>query len=87
MVSMGEQGALLLTGGNVYTAVPPQIGAVSTIGAGDSTIAGFIAGTALGETPARCLKRAVAYGTAACLTEGTLPPRLDDIVKIWEEIQ
>ena len=87
MVSMGEQGALLLTGGNVYTAVPPQIAAVSTIGAGDSTIAGFIAGTALGETPSRCLKRAVAYGTAACLTEGTLPPRLDDIVKIWEEMQ
>ena len=87
MVSMGEQGALLLTGGQAYTAVPPRIEAVSTIGAGDSTIAGFIAGTALGETPERCLKRAVAYGTAACLTEGTLPPRLDDIVKIWEEVQ
>ena len=35
----------------------------------DSTIAGFLAGTALQETPGQCLVRAVAYGTAACLTE------------------
>lgn len=87
MVSLGEQGAVLLTGGKAYTATPPRIEVLSTIGAGDSTIAGFIAGTALGETPEQCLKRAVAYGTAACLTEGTLPPRAEDITKILEAIK
>ncbi len=86
MISMGEQGAVLLTGGQVYTAVPPKIQAVSTIGAGDSTIAGFIAAYAAGQMPEGCLKSAVAYGTAACLTEGTLPPTRNDMQRILEEI-
>ena len=84
MVSMGEQGAVLLRDGAMYQAVPPKIHAISTIGAGDSTIAGFLAGTALGEDPEKCLVRAVAYGTAACLTGGTLPPTAAGITKILE---
>ncbi len=86
MVSMGEQGAVLLTENKIYTAVPPRVQAVSTIGAGDSTIAGFIAAASTGEAPAQCLKTAVAYGTAACLTEGTLPPRKEDMQRILEEL-
>ena len=86
MVSMGEQGAVLLTENKIYTAVPPRVQAVSTIGAGDSTVAGFIAAASTGEAPAQCLKTAVAYGTAACLTEGTLPPRKEDIQRILEEL-
>lgn len=87
MVSLGEQGALLLTGGKCYIAKPPVVEAVSTIGAGDSSIAGFIAGTSLRESPALCLKRAVAYGTAACLTEGTLPPEKADVEAIYEKTE
>lgn len=86
MVSMGEQGAVLLTENKIYTAVPPRVQAVSTIGAGDSTIAGFIAAASTGEAPAQCLKTAVAYGTAACLTAGTLPPVPEDITRILEAI-
>ena len=87
MVSLGEQGAILLTAGKAYIANCPQIQAVSTIGAGDSTIAGFIAATYRGETDAKCLQTAVAYGTAACLTPGTLPPRPEDLEKIFAQVQ
>lgn len=87
MVSLGEQGALLLNGGNTYIAKPPAVEAVSTIGAGDSSIAGFIAAASMGESPVRCLKRAVAYGTAACLTEGTLPPEKADVDWIYEKTE
>ena len=87
MVSMGDQGAILLTGGKAYCAVPPKVQPVSTVGAGDSMIAGFLAAASQGKTPMGCLKRAVAYGTAACLTEGTLPPEPAAIEEIYRETE
>jgi 1-phosphofructokinase family hexose kinase len=86
MVSLGEQGALLLADGKTWLASPPAVEALSTVGAGDSTIAGFLAAASRGETPAACLQTAVAYGTAACLTPGTLPPRKEDIETILKQI-
>lgn len=87
MVSLGEQGALLLNGGNCYIATPPVVNAISTIGAGDSSLAGFIAAAQKGEDAAGCLKNAVTYGTAACLTEGSLPPTATDIAAIHTQVQ
>ena len=86
MVTLGEQGAVLLTKDKVYMATTPIIDAISTIGAGDSTIAGFLAGTYAGENVDGCLKTAVSFGTAACLTDGTLPPQKEDIEKIHSQI-
>ena len=87
MISLGEQGAVLLNGDKCYMAVPPIIHAVSTIGAGDSSLAGFIAAAKKGEDAAECLKNAVTYGTAACLTEGSLPPIAEDIAAIFAQVQ
>ena len=86
MVSLGEQGALLLNGGNCYIAEPPVIHAISTIGAGDSSLAGFIAAAKNGCDAAGCLKNAVTYGTAACLTEGSLPPTAADIAAVYGQV-
>ena len=74
MVSMGEQGALLVRGEKAFAARAPQLQAVSTIGAGDSSVAGFIAATVQGQPPEICLAWAIAFGSAACLTAGTCPP-------------
>ena len=87
MVSLGEQGALLLHSGSGYIATPPAIHAISTIGAGDSSLAGFIAAAQKGKNPAECLQNAVTYGTAACLTEGSLPPTAADIAAISPQVQ
>ena len=87
MVSLGEQGAMLLHESGCYIATPPAIDAKSTIGAGDSTLAGFVAAADRGEDPAGCLRNAVTYGTAACLTPGTLPPTAEDIAKIYPQVQ
>ena len=87
MISLGGQGALLLRDGKQYTAKPPVIQAVSTIGAGDSSIAGFLAATHQGGDAAECLKMAVTFGTAACLTAGTLPPRREDTEDIYHKVQ
>ena len=87
MISLGEQGAMLLSGRKCYTAKPPLIHAVSTIGAGDSTIAGFLAAAGRGADAGECLKTAVAFGTAACLTEGTQPPLKDDVARIYAQVE
>ena len=86
MISLGGDGALLVCRAGIFTAKAPQIRPVSTIGAGDSSIAGFLSATAEGKCAADRLKTAVAYGTAACLTEGTLPPAKDSIRHILEQV-
>lgn len=86
MVSLGEQGAMLLHNGSCYVATPPTVNAISTIGAGDSSLAGFIAAAQSGCDAAGCLQTAVAYGTAACMTEGSLPPLAKDIAAIRTQV-
>ena len=86
MISLGSQGALLVCADGAFVATPPSIDALSTIGAGDSTIGGFLAAAVQGETAERMLASAVSYGTAACLTEGTLPPKGEDIPTVREAV-
>lgn len=86
MISLGKQGALLASNEGVYIATPPAITAISTIGAGDSTIAGFIAAESQNKTDSDKLITAVAYGTAACMTSGTKPPRPKDISHLINKI-
>lgn len=85
MVSMGGLGAVLACDEGVFRAEVPQVQVRSTIGAGDSSIAGFLAAAGEGADAAGCLRRAVAFGTAACMTEGTLPPRKLDIETLYRK--
>ena len=81
MITLGERGACLACEAGYFTVTAPKIEAVSTVGAGDSAIAGFLAATLEGASSLDCLKRSVAYGSAACLLRGTQPPRREDIEK------
>jgi 1-phosphofructokinase family hexose kinase len=82
MISLGGDGAMLVCDDGNFVATPPKIDALSTIGAGDSSIAGFLAAVKRKKKPIECLCTAVAYGSAACLTEGTKPPRKEDIERL-----
>lgn len=86
MISLGEKGAMLVCRDGRFEATPPSIEAVSTIGAGDSSIAGFLAATVSGLSPCDRLRTAVAYGTSACLTSGTRPPKREDVEKILKNV-
>lgn len=79
LISLGRHGAVYC--GELGSAVisVPNITPVSTVGAGDSTLAGFVSAYSESKDCIFCLKRACAFGTAACLTEGTMPPRKEDI--------
>lgn len=82
IVSMGGDGAVLVSKDVVCAVSVPKIEVVSTIGAGDSSVAGFCAAYSQGKSKEECLATAVSYGTAACLTAGTNPPSKVNVEKI-----
>ena len=86
MISLGEQGALLVCDKGRFVATPPTIPVASTVGAGDSSIAGFLAATSEGGSPDRALCRAVAFGSAACLLAGTRPPNPADVARMEKSV-
>ncbi len=59
-----------------------RVAVASTVGSGDATIAGFVAGLLRGQGPAGCLTSAVAVG--ACNVEG---PDATSGVRAWDETQ
>lgn len=77
MISLGSRGAVLSCSEGTFTSPAPPITPLSTIGAGDSSIAGFLAAANLPATDR--LRHAISYGTASCLTSGTKPPRCSDV--------
>lgn len=86
IISLGDKGAVLSCDEGVFFASAPQIEVLSTIGAGDSMIAGFIGAFSDGKSYKESFKSAVAYGSAACLTEGTNPPDKKDIKYLFDDI-
>ena len=87
MISLGSGGAVLACGGQVFFAKAPKLDVLSTIGAGDSSIAGFLVAYKEGKSAEECLKTAVAFGSAACMTEGTKPPKKEIIEQLLGEIK
>lgn len=84
VVSLGARGAMLAHAGGIHYAVPPTIVAKSTIGAGDSTVAGMIWALAQGYAPQALLRYGVACGTAATMNTGTELCRPDDVQQLFE---
>ena len=82
IISLGGDGAVLACEEGLFHAEAPRLTPVSTIGAGDSMIAGFIAARAEGLDAPNSLKKAVAFGSAACLQEGTRAPDPKDVASI-----
>jgi 1-phosphofructokinase len=76
LVSLGAHGALLVTASGCWWAGGDPIVPVSTVGAGDSTLSGYL--SVDGPEPER-LKTAVAWGRAAVQLPGTEMPRPEHI--------
>lgn len=76
LVTLGGHGALLVTEQNVLWARGPRVRTRSTVGAGDSALAGFLSREG---TPQERLRQAVAWGTAAVALPGTTVPHPDDV--------
>jgi 6-phosphofructokinase 2 len=87
LVSMGGKGILLVSHGREYLAVPPEVKVESTIGAGDSSVAGFISGLVRGKDLKECLIYAVAAGTATTLHQGTALCQKEDFLMLVPQVK
>ncbi|MBG6225133.1 1-phosphofructokinase [Arthrobacter sp. CAN_A2] len=77
LATLGSRGALLVTDKGAWHAVHPPVTARSTVGAGDSALAGYLLAHTAGELPEDCLRQAVAHGSAAAALPGSTVPSLD----------
>lgn len=77
LLTLGAAGALLVTREGSWSARPPRITPRSTVGAGDSSLAGYLVAVHAGRSPERALGLAVAYGAAAASLAGSTVPRPD----------
>ncbi|PJI94858.1 1-phosphofructokinase family hexose kinase [Luteimicrobium subarcticum] len=90
LVSLGAHGALLVTADAVHWAGGPALVPLSTVGAGDTTLAGYLSGgRPAGRRGADDVATAVAWGRAAVRLPGSAVPAphqisLDD-VRVVEE--
>lgn len=78
LVTLGGAGAVLVTAEGAWFSTAPDVEVKSTVGAGDSSVAGFILAAVAGEEPGACLASAMAYGSGAAGLPGTTLPRPED---------
>ena len=74
LATLGSKGAVLVTADGAWLATHPPVAAVSTVGAGDSSLAGYLLAHGRGAAPADCLRQAVAHGAAAASLPGSTVP-------------
>jgi 1-phosphofructokinase len=79
LATLGAHGAVLVTPEGAWHATPPPTTVVSTVGAGDSSLFGYLLGDLRGAGPADRLRLAVAYGSAAAGLPGTTIPGPDHV--------
>jgi len=87
VISRGKEGLIAAKGEDIVKAVPPQVEVRSTVGAGDSTIAGLVLKLNEGLGLEEACRWAVAAGTAATLTPGTELCRHEDVERLISKVK
>lgn len=85
VVSMGGDGALLVTKDMALIAKAPQGTVVNTVGSGDSLVSGFIASYAEHQNPALAFRYGVASGSATAFRSDLC--RQEDVESLLGEVQ
>lgn len=86
VVSMGPAGAMLVTK-DIHEKIPaPTVKKLSTVGAGDSMVAGMAWMLEQGKSLSEMVRFGVACGTAATMNAGTQLFKKEDVLKLYEWI-
>lgn len=85
-VSLADKGAILTGPDNSYYCNSPDIKLHSTVGAGDSMVAGLAYTFAQNKTPEQALKFAVACGAGTAMQPGTQLFHINDLANLSEQI-
>ena len=86
VVSMGARGAFLASSEGVFYKSAPSVKVKSTVGAGDSMVAGMVYAIQQGLSSEEILKWGVVCGVATTMTEGTNLASQENINKVLELI-
>jgi len=70
-VSLGEKGAVLVSEDNSYYAKALDVAVNTTVGAGDSMVAGLVTGFSLAKQPNQALRYGIACGAGTVMHPGT----------------
>jgi 6-phosphofructokinase 2 len=84
VISMGPAGALLVTKSETKTFAAPVVKKVSTVGAGDSMVAGISWMLESGHSLEEAVKFGVACGTAATINSGTQLFKKADVLRFYD---
>ena len=84
ILSLGPRGAMMVTRERTEYVVPPTVKPTSTVGAGDSMVAGIVLSLTRGEDLSTALKWGVSAGTAATMTSGSELCRREDVERIFK---
>lgn len=79
-VTLGGDGAVLVTADGAWFGTPPPTRVRSTVGAGDSSLAGFLLADVAGADAAECVRSGIRYGSAAAALPGTQAPTPADFL-------
>lgn len=85
-LSLGADGALLVTAKEAWRAPALGVHVASTVGAGDSFVGGLVGALVRGEPPQHAFRHAMAASAAALLSPGTTLARDEDIVRLLGEV-
>jgi 6-phosphofructokinase 2 len=85
-LTLGSEGALLVSAGGAFFIPALQTEPVSTVGAGDSFLAGMTYGLATGLQPLEAFRLAVAFGAAATLSPGTDLAHPENVERLIDEV-
>jgi 1-phosphofructokinase len=77
LATLGAKGAVLVTADGAWLATHAPIRAVSTVGAGDSSLAGYLLADISGADAEGRLRQAVAHGAAAASLPGSTVPAVN----------
>lgn len=87
VVSMGNEGALLVSETVEKRITPPPVKVKSTVGAGDSMVGGIVLALSKGENLEAAVEYGVACGTAATLSPGTGLCKPEDVDRLYKLIK
>ena len=85
-VSLGSSGAMMITKTGVYKVNAPIVKRKSTVGAGDSMVAGIVYSLSNNKNLMESLYYGVACGTAATLNPGTLLCKAEDVNRLYKDL-
>lgn len=86
-LSRGEGGAMLVSVHGAWCAAALRVDVASTIGAGDSFVAGLVWALSQGQDEARAFAQAMAASAAALLTPGTALCEPADVARLLRQVE